>query len=812
MARDFLQDLKLAARLWAKSPGFVVAAVLCLALGVGANTAVFSFADFFLFQSLPVSRPDELVRMNIHWASGLKYASFSYPDFADLRRDSEVFDGLAASGNVTLHLSAEGRNERLWGELVSADFFSVLGVPLALGREFTRAEESEAGAHPVLILTHALWQGRFAADPGIVGKGVTVNGRPMTVVGVSAPGFHGSGVGIQSSVFLPLGMVQTARPGSNALDERGSHWIGSVIGRLKPGVDLEAARAAVKVQYDRLIAAYPDTNTGKSVSLLPEAQAALHPMVRSGFAGFIGLMGAVVGLVLLLACSNVASLLVAKAASRRREIAVRLALGAGRGRLVRQLLAESLLLTLVAGAAGLGLAVVLTRFLAGTPPPVDLPLRLELSPSPRVLAFTLGVALLSSFLVGLAPALSSTRPELVPALKGGGGRSGSQRLRRGLVVAQVAISLMLLIGSGLALKSFANAHHLDLGFKPDHQLIAGVELGLQGYDEARGRVMFDEILRRARELPGVTAAGWATTLLLAFNSRQTYAVPQGHVTPEGSNDPMIDYNIVGPGYFEAAGLPLLAGRGFETTDGAEAPGVVIVNRTFAETYWPGEDPLTKTIRMGDTEFRVVGLAGNGKYFSLGEAPKPYLYRSMERIYQGSRVLHLRTAGDEAALVPVVRELVGQLDPDLPLRDLKPMRQQLAFAMLPVRLAAIVVSAFALLALLLASIGLYAVIAFWVGERAPEIGIRMALGAAGAEVRALVLRQGLGLTGWGLGAGLVGGTLLALGASKVLYQVRVVEAGVFIGAALVLATVAFGATLIPALRATALSPVRALRSE
>lgn len=812
MLRDFLQDLRHAARMWAKSPGFVVAAVLCLALGVGANTAVFSFADYFLFQPLPVSHPEQLARLNIHWASGLRFASFSYPDYLDFRDQNEVFSGLAATANMPLHLSADGRNERLYGELVSANFFTVLGVPMALGRSFTPAEEAEAGAHPVLILSNSLWQQRFGGDPGLVGKSVTLNGKPFTVVGVAAPGFHGSGVGVQSSAWVPMGMLEVARPGSRALTQRGSHWIGAVIGRLKPGVDVAAARISLDALMARLVKEYPDSNTGKSVGVLPESQSALHPMVRSGFSGFITLMAVVVGLVLLLACSNVASLLVARAAARRREIAVRLALGAGRGRLVRQLLAESLLLTLVAGVAGLMLALLLTRALGSMAVPVDLPLRLDLSPNLRVLGFTLSLALASSLFVGVAPAFSSTRPELVTALKGSGGRAGSQRLRRGLVAGQVALSLVLLIASGLALKSFDKSHRLDLGFAPDHQVVAGVDLALQGYDEVRGRAMFEELLRRTRALPGVTAAGWAEILPLSFNSQQNGAEPQGNVTPEGSNSPSIDYNVVGPGYFAALGLPLLAGRDFERSDGPDAPAVLIVNRTFAEKYWPGEDPLGKTVRMREVDFRVVGLAGNGKYFSLGEAPKPYMYLSMERAYEGSRVLHVRTAGEAAALVPVLRQLITELDGNLPLRNLKEMSQQLGFALLPAKLAAMVASAFALLALLLAAIGLYAVIATWVAQRAPEIGIRIALGAAAGQVRGLVLRQGLGLAALGVGVGLAGGVLLALGATKVLYGIQVAELGVFSGAAAVLATVAFAATMIPALRATGISPVKALKAE
>ncbi len=810
MHRDLVQDFRLGLRQLGRSPGFTLAAALCLALGIGANTAVFSFADFFLFRPLAVSRPHELARGFVAWTHGVSYGSFSYPDFADLRDRNGVFSGFTGSGMRPFHLSADGRNERLWGEVVAADYFQVLGVEVPLGRAFEPEAEAERGAHPVMVISHGLWRTRFGGDPGIVGRAVTLNGHPFTIVGVAAEGFSGSMLGLKSALWVPVGM-QHAMPGGSRLDNRTSHWL-TPIGRLKPGVSVREAEAALNGIMAQLAVAYPDSNTGKSVKLYAAAESDLHPMVRGGFAGFLALMFGVVGLVLLLACSNVASLILARSAARRREIAVRLALGASRARLVRQLLAEGAVLALAAGAAGLLLALWLTRVLASKSPPIDFPLFVDLSPNPRVLAFALGTSVLASLLFSLAPALQASRPELVPALKGGGTAGRGGRMRRWLVSFQVALSLVLLVGSGMMLRSLANAQHLPVGFDPANQLVAGVDLALQGYDETRGRGFFRALEERAGALPGVTAVGWARRVPLSLDPSSSWAVPEGYVSPDGSSPPTIGYNVVGPGYFEAMGLPLLAGRGFEAGDGPEGRPVIVVNRAFADLYWPGGGALGKRVDTFGAEHVVVGVAATGKYLSLGEASKPYMYLPIERYYEGSRVLHLRTAGDPAPLLAAVRREIQALDPDLPIRELKLMTTQLGFVLYPAQIGAVVVSAFAALALLLAAVGLYAVIAFWVIQRAPEIGVRMALGARPADVQLLVMRQGLVLTAAGLAAGLAIGAGLAVLATRVLYGISPSDPGNYLAAAALLATTALAATLLPARRATRVDPARALRAE
>ncbi len=756
MLADLVQDCRLGLRQLARSPGFTVAAVLCLALGIGANTAVFSVAELFLFRSLPVERPGELVRWYSSFSGGVRYGAVSYPDFVDIRDHNKVFSGLAASSMTPLHLSADGRNERLWGELASAHYFSVLSAEVALGRGFLPQEGSERGAHPVVVLSHGLWRSRFGSDPAVVGRPITLNGHPFTVVGVAAETFHGGTVSLKTALWLPIGMQETVTPGGPRLEHRGSHWLRPVIGRLRPGVTIGEAESALNTLMAGLAQAYPSSNTGKSVVLVPEAKSALDPMVRGRFAGFLGLMFGVVGIVLLLACSNVASLVLARGAARRREVALRLALGAGRGRLVRQLVAESAVLAFLAGGAGLLAALGLTRFLASLPLPLDYPIRVEVTPNPKVLAFTLGLSILACLLFGLVPALRTSRPELAPGIKEGAMGRGGTRLSRLLVAGQVALSMILLVGSALVLESLANARRLELGFDPERQLLASLDLGLQGYDEVQGRELFRVLEERVRALPGVTATGWAQIVPLSFGVAQTLAAPEGYQAPAGGTEPYIDYNRVGPGYFESLGLPLLAGRGFEPADGAEGQRAIVVNRAFADTYWPGQSALGKRVDTFGGEHLVVGMAATGKYWRLGESPRPYMYLPIDRYYEASRTLHVRTAGDPGPLAEAVRREIRALDAQLPIRDLKLMTSQLGSALLPARLAAVAVSAFSFLALLLAAVGLYAVIAFWVAQRVPEIGLRLALGARAADIRNLVLRQGLGLTAFGLGVGLAGG--------------------------------------------------------
>lgn len=812
---ELRQDLRYAIRQLLQNKTFTLAAVACIALGIGANAATFSIADALLFKTAEVDDPDRLVRLYVNWSSGLKHASFSYPDYVDLREQAtDIFEGLVATSVGPFHLSTGEGTAVVWGSIVSGNYFSELGIRLARGRGFTPEESRTPGTHAVAVLSYGLWQSRFAGSPEIVGRQIALNGHAFTVVGVAGEAFRGTDMGIAAQIWAPMMMQAQLAPGENLLELRGQHWIGPVIGRMKPGVTIRQAEAAANALMTHLAEVYPDSNTGKSVEVFPEASSGLHPMLRGAFVGFMSMMFVVVGFILLLACANVAGLLLARFAARYKEIGVRLALGAGRWRLMRQLLTESLLLATLAGVSGLALGVGLLRLVSFFRPPTEFPLDLGASMDARMISFAFLAAALTTVLFGLAPAVASARQDLVGSLKEGSRGSGGRtsRLRQALVVGQVALSLVLLLGAGMAVRSLNNARQVDLGFETDGQLVAIMDLGLQGYEEAEARQFRTALKQRVESWPGVEAVGFAEVLPLHFASQQNGALPEGFEVAEGDDSPSIDYNVVDEGYFEAMGISILRGRGFTETDAAEARPVLMVNEAFARKFWPGQDPIGKTVRTLGAERLVVGLVGTGKYFSIGEEPKPYMYYSSHQLYRGTAVLHVRTTPDPATYFDTLRAEVRRLDPTLPVSELKTMRSSLDLALLPARLAAGVVTAFAALALLLAAVGLYGVIAYSVSQARREIGIRMALGARTWDVARLVLGRGARLTLLGMGCGLAAGVALARLMTTLLYGVSAADPLPYVAATLALATVALAATWLPARRAARLSPVNALREE
>ena len=811
---DFFRDLHFAARQLKASPGFTIAAILCIALGIGANSAVFSLANSLLFRLPKVEEPERLVRMFISYASGLKFGSFSYPDYVDFRDKNDVFTGVVAEALRPLHLSVGENNEKVAGSIVSGNYFSELGVGMALGRSFLPEEDETPGTHPVAVLSHGLWQRRFGSDSNVIGRTVQINGYPYNVIGVAPRGFMGTNVAIRPDIWVPILMQEQLIPGMNLLEKRGNHWIQFTIGRLKPGVTAEQARASTNALMANLTEEFPDSNEGKSVDLYPEAEASLHPMMRQGFVGFLSLIFAVVGFVLLLACANVAGLLLARVAARHREVSIRLALGASRRRLIRQLLSESLLLSVVAGGFGLLLAYWLIHLIKSFRPPTDMPFYLDVQMDPVVLGFTCLVAVLTGFIFGLVPALQATKQDLVTSLKEATtsqvGRASF--IRRLLVVGQVAVSLFLLIGAGLLVRSLQNARELEIGFNPDNLAVGIVDLGLQGYDETKGRQFRRDLRERLESLPGVQTVGYALDLPLHLAGRQNGVLPEGFEIPEGSDSPNIDFNYADHGYFHAMGIPIMKGRGFEETDNEEAPPVMVVNEAFAERFWSGQDAIGKRVRMNGEDHEVIGLIPTGKYFSLGESPKPFMYLPAGRYYRGTTVFHVRTAGDPGAMLEPIRREVQLLDATLPISDLKTMHGALGFALLPARLAAGVVAIFAILALLLAAVGLYGVIAYSVNQGARDIGIRMALGARSADVLSIIVRKGMTLTAAGLALGLLLGLAGTRVMGSLLYGVSPMDPTVFAIGCLGLAGVALFASILPARRAAKLDPVVVLRNE
>jgi predicted permease len=812
-------DVRLAARVLVKSPGFTCVAVLSLALGIGANTTIFSLLNALLLRPLPGRDPGRLATVYTSDYSGPLYGASSYPDYLDFRTQSRSFEGLAAYGIQPVVLSDGGEGQRVLAQLVSGNFFDVIGMNAAYGRPILKAEETP-GQHPVAVLSHAFWQSRFGADPALVGRKIALNGRPYTVVGVAPLGFSGMLRGVSMDLFVPLSM----RPAlaGESLDERGNRGL-MLIGRLRPGVGIEDARADLVLVARRLHETYPDLWANRlaqprSVSVLPEDASRILPEVRGPVSGFLGMLFAAVGLVLLLACSNVASLLLARASARRREIAVRVALGARRGQLVRQLLAESLLLSCGAGVLGIALAALSLQLILAFQPPLPVSLALGLELDRGVLLFALLLSIATGVLFGLWPALRASSASPIESLTARGLEAPGRRrfaARDALVVAQVAGSLVLLIGAGLLLRSLANAKALDPGFDPNGVLVLSVDLGSAGYDEARGARFYAELRERLERVPGVEAASVASALPLSLGGERRGLRVIGY-EPGPGEDMEVHSSIVGPGYFETMRTPLVRGRGFEAGDTSGAPGVVVVNEAFVRRYWPGRDGLGERLvsgdRRGEISLEVIGVARDGKYTSLGEDPTPFVFYPHRQLHRPEMSVVVRAQGDPLALVPAVRRELAALDGSLPVYDVRTLVAHLGTALFPARAAATLLGLTGALALLLAAVGLYGVLSYAVSLRTREIGLRVALGAERVDVAALVVGRGLRLAGAGVTIGLA----LAFGVTRflafLLYGTSPLDPLTFAAVPALLLSVAVLAAWEPARRALRVDPAVCLREE
>ncbi len=813
---NLLQDIRYGwRRLWA-SPGFTLVAVVSLALGIGANTAIFTLVNTVLLRPLPVKDPERLVSVFPFEADG-SVGAFSYPDYRDFRDRNEVFSGLYVQRFAPLSLSRDGQNERVWGYMVSGNYFDVLGVEAARGRTFLPEEDRTPLAHPVAVLSHASWQQRFGGDPQIVGRTIDLNGHAFTVVGVAPEGFNGAEIAYTPELWVPVQMQEWIEPGNPWLEDRETHNIFAA-GRLKDGVTHEQAVSGLNAVARQLGEEHPETNEGLRVLLTPPGL--IHPILRGPIIGFTGALMGVVALVLLIACTNLANLLLARATERRKEIAIRLALGASRLRLVRQLLTESVLLALAGGVAGWLLAMWVVDTVEAFKPPVNFPLTIELNIDWRVFGFSLLASVATGILFGLAPALQSTKPELVAALKDAAPQGGSRRsrLRSSLIVAQVALSLVLLVAAGLVLRTLRHVQTVSPGFDAENAFQMSVDVGLQGYDEARGRQFYRQLVERVRAIPGVESAAVASfvPLSLNYNSRDVFV--EGEAAARGANIPNAMNASVGPGYFDAMGVTLVGGRAFTERDTEDAPGVIIVNEAFARRFFPGPDPVASALgrRVGhDAEgpwMEIVGVARDGKYFSISEAPRPFMFTPMEQDYQSSAILVVRSEGDPRPLVGAAREEVRRLDAKLPVFDVKTMTEHMGISLFPTRVAAALLGAFGLLALTLSAVGIYGVMSYSVAQRTHEIGVRMALGARPRDVLRLVVGQGMALAAVGVLIGLAA----ALAATRVLaglfYGVSASDPATFAFVTALLGGVAFLACYVPARRATKVDPMIALRYE
>lgn len=807
-----LQDLRYGVRMLLKKKSFTIIAVVSLALGTGANTAVFSLINTFLLRPLPVDSPQQLVSLN-NIAENQMFPSFSYPNYKDFRDRNDAFSGLIAYRFTPLSLSHDGVNERVWGFAVSGNYFDVLGVGALLGRTISTEDDQSPGGHPVAVMSYKCWQQRFGRDPNVIGREVIVNGRSYVIIGVSPQGFFGTEVIAAPDLFFSIAMQEQLELGNNWLENRRADNI-FVQGRLKPGVSTSQAQTSLNAIAAQLAIEFPDINEGKRVVLSPPGLIGLA--MRRPVLGFAGMLMAVVGLVLLLACTNLANLLMARAAERRREIAVRLALGASRFRVVRQLLTESVLLALVGGALGLLPALWLAGLVSTFKVPFNIPVSLDVFVDYRVFIFTLLLSLFTGVLFGLLPALQATKTDLVPTLKDEVSFGGHRRswLKSSLIVAQVSLSLVLLVGGGLMTRALDKAQTVDLGFDTKQAVEVSFDLRLQGYQSAQGKEFQKRLLERVRALPGIESAGIADMIPVDLHFSRASVFVEGRPVERPANLPAAMLNRVSPGYFEAMGTTVLEGRDFTEQDDENAQRVAIVNETFVRKFFPGEEPIGKRFSLSRPEgvkTLIIGVVKDGKYAGLNEDPRPYIARPIWQSEVGSTSIVARAGGDEQRLKSSISREVQQLDSNLPMSAVT-LTEKLSLPLLPARVAATVLGGFGLLALALAAIGIYGVISYAVSTRTHEIGIRMALGAQRPAVIQMVISQGMRLTLIGVALGLALALALTRLLKTLLFGVSSTDPITFVVAALLLAAVALMACYIPARRAANVDPMVALRHE
>jgi predicted permease len=815
----FLKDLRYGIKTLLKHPAFTAVAVLSIALGIGVNTTIFSFINATLFHPLPFPDPQELVRV---WDGN----SASYPDYVAYRDESKVFSGLAAYAQRPMNLSVNGESQRIYGELVTGNYFDVLKVKPALGRGFLEEDDRSVGASPVVVLSNRLWRRHFNSDPAIIGKGINLNSHSYTVVGIMPEDFGGATLVSPPDLWVPMMMEPLVTAGSKSLTSPDDGWL-MMLGRLKPDASPAGAAAAVQTIAGRLHEerrardSGPEEPSRRVVTVVAARGLMVPPEGRAPVFVVVAILMTVVSLVLLVACANVANMLLARAVSRRKEIAVRLALGAGRWRIVRQMLTESVLLSCIGGAVGLLFTVWSTSLLLRLIPRLvpEISMAPDVSPDARVFAYTFLLSLVSGVLFGLVPALQTSRPDVVATLKDERLTFGSGRrqfnLRNLLVVGQIAVSLLLLIGAGLFIRNLRNTQHADPGFALDNSLMMSFDLGLANYNSARGKAFEEKLLERVRALPRVRSVSLAQWVPLGNGGNMSPLYVEGEPAPEHFDDAsLLSHSIVGVDYFRTLGIPLVRGRDFNDRDTPASPAVIIVNETLARRLAPDGNVIGKRLRMdshGDY-LEVVGVVRDVKYKQLAEKPLFFGYRPLSQEYRSAMTLHVSTTSDPLPIINQVRAEIKALDSDLPLTNVETMQEHMRPVLGPARLLALLSSAFGVLALVLAAIGLYGVMAYSVGNRTHEIGIRMALGAPVSGVRNLVIGQGMRLALAGTAIGLIAAFTLTRVLQSVLYGVGAADPLTFIIVASLLLAVALLACFIPARRATKVDPLVALRYE
>jgi predicted permease len=811
----FIQDAKYALRVLVKAPGYAVITILTLALGIGANTTIFSWINGSLLNPVPgIANQGEVVALSLSPDASNPFP-FTYPDVEALRNGQQSFVGLTSVNVAPMSLTGTAKPKRLWGMITSANYFDVLGVRPILGRTFLPDEDTAPGGAPVVVISYRLWQTQFAGRRDVVGQTMDLNEHRYTIIGVTPAVFQGSQTGVRADLFVPVMMQSMLMPQGDLIHDHHYFWL-FVLGRLKPGVTLQRAQEEMTLRLKPEVNAYPDEHRGHD-------QVTAYPLWRSPFGAnlffstLLPMLMAISGFVLLLACANVANLMLVRNIARRREMAVRMSLGASRWRLVRQLLVESIVLALAGGAIAMLMTVWTSGSMARFVPQMDFPFYLSIEADRTVLAAAFVFSLITGIVFGILPALRASSDAPGGVLKevshGVAGGSRQARLTSALAVAQVSLSLLLLVCAGLFIRSFVNAQQIDPGFNSHNILMASYDLFGAGYTEPRG-IQFDrQLLTRLETLPGVQSVMLTNRTPLAFGGGSTSVKPEGFVPPPNvSMETQVA--IVSPKYFATLQLPLEQGRDFTDRDGKESQRVIIVNQTFADRYWPGQEPIGKQVvsDLTNESFTVVGIARNAKYNQLNEVPIPFVYLPLYQVYRAGMTVNARVSGDPLRFATSVEQAIHELNGDVVVFDVTTLDLRRQLATIGVRIGGTFVGAFGLLALVLAAIGVYGVTSYTTNQRTHEIGIRLALGASRADVLRLILGRGLLLTLLGLVIGLG----LSFGVTRfmesLLLGVSSTDALTFVAVALLLSAVVLAACVIPARRAMRVDPVQALRYE
>lgn len=814
-------DLKYTFRQIVKFPGYTVVVVLTLAFGIAVNTQIFGLVSSQFLQPLAVRDPNRLqVIVERSDLFNLPH-SLSFPDFQDIRAGSKSMTNFSASFFTAAHLSIQGKSpERTWVEAVTPDAFGKYGITTLLGRPLQTSDGETPPGVPVAVLTYRTWQNRFGSDPGVIGRAIQINAKPFTVVGVLQPGFESFSYDISASLFIPSGSFSQIHSSGDAFFKYRGAKAWRVLAYRQPGTTVAQTNTELALFAERFARDFPSDHRNARFQAAPEKNSRPDPSLIDFMPALISLFSGLVILVLLIACANVANLMGAHALEREKEFVVRSALGASRGRIIRQLLVESLVLTALAGITGYLLAEWSSGLLDQFVPKGDLPIRVAEPASGGMLVFTVAISLIAGLASGLMPALRASRVNLNESLKQGGRQiSGKRhRLRNLLVIGQVAVSCVVLIAAALFVRGLHAATDLNLGFRPERLLMVSTDVGLQGYDQERGLRFEKQLLDDVRALPGVESATFTQHVPFSSSIKITNVFPDGSTASLTDNQIAVSHSAVAPGYIATMGVPLLRGRDLQESDGAKSPLVAVINEAMAKKIWPGKDAIGQHFHLdwnGSPAIEVVGIVSTGKYLMLSEEARPYFYLPFAQRYGMPATLIVRALGNPASLTNEVRNVVHHLDPDLPVYDLLTFDDHLAqsiMALMPLRMGATIAGVQGLLALLLAVLGLYAVVSFGVTNRTREIGVRMALGANTKNVLQLVASEGLRLTLIGIGIGLVFAVAVAFGLSRVVFGVSAFDPVALAGVVLVLIATSALACWLPARRATRVDPMVSLRAE